>query len=68
MVLQSDMAGVLTLDENVLVAERGDWGLFIPLERVEAILALDGPLLGRRGCHGGKLCSTKIRTETGCLE
>lgn len=37
---------VVEVDENVVVAELGNFGLFIEFEAVEAIFASEGPLLG----------------------
>lgn len=34
-----------TLDEDILIAQRGNGSLVVPLERVESILSVDGPLL-----------------------
>lgn len=36
---------LLTLDENIFVAELGDGGLGVELERIGAVLALDAPFL-----------------------
>ena len=37
---------VVEIDENVVVTKGWDVGLFVELEAVEAVFALDGPLLG----------------------
>ena len=42
----SEGMGQHTLDENLLVAQGRDGRLLVPLERIKAIFALDGPLLG----------------------
>ena len=38
-------------DEDVIVANLGDWRFVVELERVEAILTFYGPLLHGRGRH-----------------
>lgn len=45
-----------TLDENIVVAQLRDLNALMELQGVEAILAVDGPLSGRGGCHYVKLC------------
>ena len=37
---------IVEIDEDVVVTESWDVGLFVELEAVEAAFALDGPLLG----------------------
>ena len=37
---------VVEVDEDMVVTERGDVSFFMELEAVEAVLALDSPLLG----------------------
>lgn len=37
---------IVEIDEDVVVTEGWDVGLFVELEAVEAVFALDGPLLG----------------------
>lgn len=48
----------LTLDQNVFVPQLRDWGALVELQRIEAMLAFNGPLLDGRGCHGAEVDKT----------
>ena len=41
----------MEVDEDVVVAQLGDFGFFIEFEAVEAIFAGNGPLFCRGWCH-----------------